>query len=95
MKLLFKILTAPVLVIMRIIILIGSAVIYISGLALGIVSGVFAVIGLVYIVTGSIANGIIGLIIAYLLSPYGLPMFAIILLGTVRRASESLKYMFS
>ena len=78
---------------MKLITLMGSAVIYISGMALGIVSGIIAVIGLVYIVTGSISKGIIGLVIAYLLSPYGIPMLVIILLGAVQRTRENLKYM--
>ena len=93
MKLLLKILLSPVLLLMKLITLMGSAVIYISGMALGIVSGIIAVIGLVYIVTGSISNGIIGLVIAYLLSPYGIPMLAIMLLGAVQRTRENLKYM--
>ena len=93
MKLLLKILLSPVLLLMKLITLMGSVVIYISGMALGIVSGIIAVIGLVYIVTGSLSKGIIGLVIAYLLSPYGIPMLVIILLGAVQRTRESLKYM--
>ncbi len=95
MKLLLKILISPVLLLMKLITLMGSAVIYISGMALGIVSGIIAVIGLVYIVTGSVSNGIIGLVIAYLLSPYGIPMLVIMLLGAVQRTRENLKYMLS
>lgn len=95
MKLLLKIFISPVLLLMKLITLMGSAVIYISGMALGIVSGIIAVIGMVYIVTGSVLNGIIGLVIAYLLSPYGIPMLAIILLGAIQRMRESLKYMLS
>lgn len=95
MKLLLKILISPVLLLMKLITLMGSAVIYISGMALGIVSGIITVIGLVYILTGSVSKGIIGLVIAYLLSPYGIPMIAIILLGAVQRTRERLKYMLS
>lgn len=95
MKSLLKILFAPLLAAMWLTIKISSAVIYLSGLVLGIVSGIIAIIGLVYIVTGSMINGIIGLVIAYLLSPYGIPMLAIMLLGAVQRIRESLKYMLS
>lgn len=90
MKLLLKILLSPILGAMKLITIIGSIMIYISGMALGIISGIVAVIGVVYIVTGSVLNGIIGLVIAYLLSPYGIPMFAIMILGVIQRLRGSL-----
>lgn len=93
MKILLKILCAPVMVLMWIAIKIGVAIIYVSGLALGIISGIIAVISIVYMFTEARVNGLIGLVIAYLLSPYGIPMFTIMMLGMLHRIRENLKYV--
>lgn len=93
MKILLKILCAPVMVLMWIAIKIGVAIIYVSGLVLGIISGIIAVISIVYMFTEARVNGLIGLVIAYLLSPYGIPMFTIMMLGMLHRIRENLKYV--
>lgn len=93
MKILLKILCVPAMVLMWIVIKIGAAITYVSGLALGIASGIIAVISIVYMFTGARVNGMIGLIIVYLLSPYGIPMFTIMMLGVVHRIRENLKYV--
>ncbi len=93
MKILLKILCAPVMALMWIAVKIGAAIAYISGLALGIASGIIAFISIVYMLTGTVRNGLIGLVIAYLLSPYGIPMFAIMMLGVVNRIRDDLKYV--
>ncbi|MGN0150011.1 MAG: CD1845 family protein [Clostridia bacterium] len=93
MKILLKILFAPVMVLMWIAIKIGVAITYVSGLALGIISGSIVVISIVYMFTGARVNGLIGLVIAYILSPYGIPMFIIMMLGAVHRIRENLKYI--
>ena len=91
MKILLKIIFAPVIFILWILIKIASIFTYISGLALGIISGITAVISLVYFMTGSVSNAIAGLILAYLLSPYGLPLFIIILLGIAQNFKYKLQ----
>lgn len=91
MKILLKIIFAPVILILWILIKIASIFTYISGLALGIVSGITAVISLVYLMTGSVSNAIVGLILAYLLSPFGIPLFAIMLLGAVQNFKYKLQ----
>ncbi len=91
MKILLKILCAPVMALMWIVIKIGVAITYVSGLALGIASGIIAAISIVYMLTGTVMNGLIGLVIAYLLSPYGIPMFTIMLLGIIQRARVNLQ----
>ena len=93
MKILLKILFAPIMALMWIAIKIGSLMTYISGLALGIIRGIIAVISIVYMLTGAGMNGFIGLVIAYLLSPYGISMFMIIMLGVIQRIRENLKYI--
>lgn len=93
MKILLKILFIPLMLLMWIAIKIGSLMTYISGLALGIISVIIAVISIAYMLTGAGMNGFIGLVIAYLLSPYGIPMFMIMMLGVIQRIGGNLKYI--
>ena len=62
--------------------------IYISGLVLGLLSTVIALLGVAVLITYSPQNGVILLVIAFLISPMGLPLAAIWLLGKV----QSLKF---
>ena len=62
--------------------------IYISGLVLGLLSTVIALLGVAVLITYSPQNGAILLVIAFLISPMGLPLAAIWLLGKV----QDLKY---
>lgn len=61
---------------------------YISGLVLGLISIVFALLGVAVLITYSPQNGIILMILAFLISPFGLPKAAIWMLGKV----QDLKY---
>ena len=65
-----------------------TGLIYISSLVLGLLSTVIALLGAAVIITYSPQNGVILLVIAFLISPMGLPLAAIWLLGKV----QSLKY---
>ena len=76
MNFILKILFAPIIVVLAIIIWLCSVAIRVSGMALSIVSGLFAVAGIVYMITESVGKGCIGLVIAFLLCPFGLPMLA-------------------
>ena len=81
MKLILKILFAPIIAVLAVFIWLCSLAIRISGMALSIVSGLFAVAGIVYMITESVGKGCIGLVTAFLLCPYGLPMLATWLLA--------------
>ena len=59
-------------------------IVYISGLVLGLISMVIALLGVAVLLTCSLQNGIILLVMAFLISPYGLSMAAIWLLGKVQ-----------
>ena len=67
LKLLLKILMAPVILSLTLFIWICVGIVYVSGLVLGLISMVVAL-----------------LVMAFLISPYGLPMAAIWLLGKVQ-----------
>ena len=84
LKLLLKITVAPVILALTVFIWLCVWLVYLSGLALGLVSMVFAFLGAFMLVVGPRQNGVIALVLAFLISPYGLPLAAIWLLGKVQ-----------
>ncbi len=84
MKILLKIVVAPLVVLLTLAIWICVGLVYVSGLVLGLVSMVIAFLGVAVLVTYSPQNGLILLVIAFLISPYGFPLAAIWLLGKVQ-----------
>ena len=88
LKLLLKILVAPVILALTLFVWICVGIVYISGLVLGLISMVIALLGVAVLITYSLQNGIILLVIAFLISPMGLPTAAAWLLGKV----QSLRY---
>ena len=83
LKLLLKILMAPVILVLTLAIWICVGIVYVSGLVLGLISMV-VLLGVAVLITYSPQNGIILLVIAFLISPYGLPVAALWLLGKVQ-----------
>ena len=88
LKLILKIVTAPVVLLLTLAIWICVGLVYVSGLVLGLLSPVIALLGVAVLVTYSPQNGLILLVIAFLISPFGLPKLAFWLLGQV----QDLKY---
>ena len=88
LKLLLKIPVAPVILVLTVFILLCVGLVYISGMVLGLISMVFALLGVAVLITYSPQNGIILMILAFLISPFGLPKAAIWMLGKV----QDLKY---
>ena len=88
LKCLLMIVTAPVILVLTLFVWLCMGLIYISGLVLGLLSTVIALLGVAVIITYSPQNGVILLVIAFLISPMGLPLAAIWLLGKV----QDLKY---
>ena len=84
MKLILKIVVAPVVLLLTVTIWICVGLVYVSGLVLGLLSMVIALLGVAVLLSCSLQNGIILLVMAFLISPYGLPMAAIWLLGKVQ-----------
>lgn len=84
LKLLLKIAMAPVFLMLTLLLWICAGLVYVSGLALGLISMVIALLGVVMLVVGPRQNGIIALVMAFLISPFGLPMAAFWLLGKVQ-----------
>ena len=88
LKCLLMIVTAPVILVLTLFVWICTGLIYISGLVLGLLSTVIALLGVAVLLTYSPKNGAILLVMAFLISPMGLPLAAIWLLGKV----QSLKF---
>ena len=84
MKLLLKIAVAPVVLILTLAIWICVGLVYVSGLVLGLLSTIVTLLGVAVLVTYSPQNGLILLVIAFLISPFGLPKLAFWLLGKVQ-----------
>ena len=91
MKLIFKILTAPVVLVIDLFTLICIGLISFSGMLLRLVSGIIAILGVAVLATYSTKNGLILLTIAFLVSPMGLPMLAVWVLGRLQSISCILK----
>ena len=78
LKLLLKIVAAPVILVLTLFVW------FCAGLVLGLVSMVLGLLGVAVLITYSPQNGLILLVLAFLVSPYGLPLAAIWLLGKVQ-----------
>ena len=88
LKGLLMIITAPVILVLTLFVWLCMGLIYISGLVLGLLSMVIALLGVAVLLTYSLQNGLILLVMAFLISPMGLPLAAIWRLGKV----QSLKF---
>ena len=84
LKCLLMIVTAPVILVLTLFVWLCMGLIYISSLVLGLLSTVIALLGVAVIITYSPQNGAILLVMAFLISPMGLPLAAIWLLGKVQ-----------
>ena len=89
LKRLLKIALAPVILALTLFIWVCVGLVYVSGLVLGLVSLALVLLGVAVLITYSPQNGLILLLLAFLVSPYGLPLAAIWLLGKV----QDLKYL--
>ena len=84
LKLLLMIVAAPIVVALTLFVWICLGLVYVSGLVLGLISTIIALLGVAVLITYSPQNGLILLLMAFLISPMGLPLAAIWLLGKVQ-----------
>ena len=85
MRFLLKIICAPVVAVLAIIAWFFAFLLNLSAFVFGIAGTVFGILGAIILFTGSVMNGIIVLIIAFLVSPFGLPMLAAWLVGGIQQ----------
>ena len=84
MRLIMKLIAAPVVLALTLFVWICSALLYCSAFLFGLAGTVIGLLGLAVLVTYSVKNGVILLVIAFLVSPVGLPMAAAWLLGKIQ-----------
>ena len=84
MKLILKILVAPVIVVLVLFVWICSALLYCSAWVFGLAGTLLGIFGVLALITRQTTNGIILLVMALLVSPYGIPMAAAWLLGKIQ-----------
>ena len=84
LKLGLKILAAPLVLTLALFTWVCFGLLYVSSFIFGLASTVVALLGVAVLVTYSPQNGVILLVIAFLVSPVGLPMAAAWLVGKVQ-----------
>ena len=84
MKLLLKIIAAPVIAALTLFVWLCSAILYCSAYVLGLAGSLLSLLAILVIVLDSVKNGLILLLAAYLISPLGIPMAAAWLLARVQ-----------
>ena len=84
LKLLLMIAVAPIVVALTLFVWICLGLVYVSGLVLGLISMILALLGVAVLITYSPQNGLILLLMTFLISPMGIPLATIWLLGKVQ-----------
>lgn len=84
MKWVFRILAAPVVVLLGLFVSACALLLKISAYVFGLLGTICGLLGIVILLTGATMNGIIVLTIAFLICPLGLPMLAAWLLGRLQ-----------
>ena len=90
MKFLLKILLAPIRLIIWLFVRLFALVTYISSYVFGIVGAIIGILAVAVLLTTSVRNGLIMLVIAFLVSPIGLPMLAVKIVGLLDRLGGAL-----
>ena len=85
MRFLLKIVFAPAIAILAVLIWLCGLTLKLSAWVFGIIGTVLGILGLAILLLDSVTNGIIVLVIAFLASPLGLPMLAAWMIGKMQR----------
>lgn len=85
MKILLKILCAPMIAVLSVFVWLASKLVQISAVVMTFIAIAVGLGALCILFDGKTAQGVCGLIAAFLFTPFGLPMFSIILLGQVQK----------
>ena len=90
MKILIRLLTAPIAVIVWL----CAGLLYVSSFLFGLAGAALSVLALVVNLACSLKNGIIVLLVAFLVSPLGLPMLAAKILAGLQSLRNALVNRF-
>ena len=91
MKRIFKPITAPVTLILDLLTLVCAGLISCSAFLFRLASVLASFLGVLVLLTYSVKNGLILLTIAFLVSPMGIPLIAVWVLGKLQSLSHALK----
>lgn len=84
MRLILKILLAPIIAALTIFIWITAKLVQVAAIVLNFIAVAIALGAFCILLDGKTAQGVAGLIAAFLLTPFGLPLLSLILLEQVR-----------
>lgn len=84
MRFLSKLLFAPVVAVLAVFVWLCGGILYCASWVFGLASALVSILGVAVLVTYSVKNGIILLIIAFLVSPLGIPMLTTRLLALLQ-----------
>ena len=93
MKAILKVITLPIVLILDLFTWICVGLISCSTILFKLASAMLALLAVAVLVTYSVTNGLILLTFAFLISPLGLPMIAVWLLGGLQKISGAIKAM--
>lgn len=91
MRLILKILAAPFVATLTVAVWFFAFLLNLSAFVFGLAGTIVGLLGLAVLLTYSVQNGIILLVIAFLVSAMGLPMAAAWLLGKLQDANYALR----
>ena len=91
MKAILKVLTFPIVLILDLFTWICVGLISCSAILFKLASAILAILAAAVLITYSVQNGLILLTLAFLVSPLGLPMIAVWLLGGLQKISGTIK----
>lgn len=91
MKAILKVLTFPIVLILDLFTWICVGLISCSAILFKLASAILAILAVAVLIIYSVQNGLILLTLAFLVSPLGLPMVAVWLLGGLQKISGSIK----
>lgn len=86
-----KILFAPLSLILSLFVWLCAGLLSCSGFVFKLASGLLSLLAIAVMITYSVKNGIILLVLAFLISPMGLPMLAVWGLGKLQGANAAVK----
>lgn len=85
MRFLLKIVLAPAIAILAVLIWLCGLTLKLSAWVFGIIGTILGILGLAILLLDSVTNGIIVLVIAFLASPLGIPMLAAWMIGKMQK----------
>ena len=91
MKAILKVLTFPIVLILDLFTWICVGLISCSAVLFKLAGAILAILAVAVLITYSVKNGLILLTLAFFVSPLGLPMIAVWLLGGLQKISDSIK----